>query len=156
MSKYQWQGEPVKIELGQVILKENKDKPLYWYNFECNMRLNLNNEYEYHHSSNNYKIGICDAVKIIHSNGEFIIANHFGIGIHKLLNGGWPNYQHFSLDGKFEATSWKENIHLKKFDELGFSKHEAARRKWQKENYPEEFEKMENLKSAMRTQFKKY
>jgi len=154
MNKYQWQGEPVKVEFGEVLVTENKDKPLFWYNFECYYRLNLNDEYEYIYCSSNKRIGICDAVKVIHSTGEFIIANHFGIGVHKLLNGGWPNYQHFSLNGDFQATSWKEHLHLKKFDELGFSKHEAARRNWQKQTYPIEFEKMKNLRSVIRNNLK--
>lgn len=146
MAKYEWQGEPVKIKLGHCKINENKEKPIYWYNFECNMRLNLNEEYEYWHCEFDTKFGIVDAVQVIHSTGSFILANHFGIGIHKLINGGWPSHQHFSLDGKFEELNWKETIHLLKFDEVGFAKHEAARNKWQKENYPVEFEKLEKLR----------
>lgn len=145
MSKYQWQGEPVKILLGHCKVKTNKDKPLWWYNFECEIQENENGYYV--EKRTDFKgLAFIEAVKVIHSNGEFIIANHYGIGVHKLINGGWPNYQHFSLDGEFEELNWKETIHLLKFDEEAFSKHEAERRKWQKENFPIEFEKMEQLR----------
>ena len=135
MSKYQWQGEPVKVVFGNCMVKADKDMPLWWYNFEC------------------YPDGIAciPAIKITTKHGgEFILANHFGIGVHKLLNGGWPNYTHFSLDGKF---STKPQLRLVEFDEEGYADHEARRDKWQQENYPEEYSKMKALKDIATKRF---
>lgn len=145
MSKYKWQGEPVKIRFGHVHLKENRERPLYWYNFECYIKIDINDNY-----IDNYGfLGTCfiPAIEVTCIDGYvFQLANHFGIGVHKLMNGGWPNYAHFSLDGKFEEMDWQMAIEYKKFDEPRYARHEAERRKWQKKNYPVEFEKMEQLK----------
>ena len=34
---YQWQGENVKVVFGYCTITENKEKPLYWYNYEVAM-----------------------------------------------------------------------------------------------------------------------
>lgn len=133
-NNYQWQGEPVKVEFGLSIVKENSEKPLWWYNFECNdsfpkgraaipaIRITTNNDY------------------------SFILSNHSGIGVHKLINGGWPNYAHFSLpDDGFTKGGFK----ITEFDELEYCRHEADRNKWQKENYPEEYKQVESLRKII-------
>ncbi len=133
---YQWQGEPVKYKFGNCIVRENREKPMWWYNFEC--------------LTNKVSIGMecIPVIQVIPKSGRsFMIANHFGIGHHKLINGGWPNYAHFSVDGEF--SDWPE-LRYDEFDHEGYSEHEAARRKWQKEKYPEEFERMEALRKTIK------
>ena len=91
--KYKWQGEPVKVTFGNCIVIENKEKPLWWWNYECNEG-----------SASLDGKAVIPSLKIKTKEGnEFMIANHFGIGIHKLLNGGWPSHAHFSVDGEFDT-----------------------------------------------------
>jgi len=33
--KYFWQGKPVKVQFGYCKVQENKERPLWWYNYEC-------------------------------------------------------------------------------------------------------------------------
>jgi len=128
MSKYQWQGEPVKVEHGYCMVKTNKDKPLWWYNYECRK---------------NGSAAIF-ALKVTTKDGySFIISNEYGIGSHKLKNGGWPSYRHFSLDGTFHTNMKSKQTTL---DLEGFQQHEAEREKWFKENYPIEYEEIDALK----------
>jgi hypothetical protein len=136
MSKYQWQGELVKVEFGNCIVRENKENPLCWYNYECHPNAN--------------GLACIPAIKITTKDGDsFMLANHFGIGIHKLRNGGWPNYRHFSLDGKF---STKPRLKYTEFNLEGFERYEAERNKWQQKNYPEEWKKLQAIRSAFNRQ----
>lgn len=153
MKKYYWQGEPVRIEFGAAYPEENKKKPLYWYNFECNWDF-LQDKPIY----DTIKSSTIPAIKIYYKDYKpFIIANHFGIGINKLLKGGSPRHTHFSFDEnvKFETIEqlviWglKQYFKITEFDEEGFSVHEAKRRKWQKENFPEEYEQSERLRAVL-------
>lgn len=153
-SKYFWQGEPVKIDFGAVYVEENEDKPLFWYNYECNWDFNLNKT-----KYGEQKGAMIPAIKIYYRDHEpFIISNHFGIGVSKLLKGGSPRHTHFSFydDIKFDHIENLPSFELKQafkitdFDEEGFSNYEASRRKWQEKNFPEEFEKLERLKNSFR------
>ena len=92
---------------------------------------------------------LIEALQITTLSGEiFVIANHFGIGINKLIKGGWPNQTHFSLPNEtFKECSWKE-FPPRKFDYDQYSQHESQRRVWQKANYPNEFEKLERLRKV--------
>jgi hypothetical protein len=130
--KYQWQGEKIKVRFGNCIVTEKKDRPLYWWNYEC-------------HPEGKACI---PAIEITTQHGNtFMIANHFGIGVHKLINGGWPNYTHFSLEGKF---STKPQLKYSEFDLDGYSHYEADREIWQAINYPEEYRKMKAIREAGR------
>lgn len=139
-NNYQWQGEKVKVEFGLCKVIEVKNKPLWWWNYECCWDDYYNKDkYSMHDKS-----ALVPAVKITHKEQEFVIANHFGIGVHKLINGGHPNYRHYSLplDG-FESTSCmtiqEQYIYVhRKFDLLSFEDHEAKRSKWQKRKFPKE------------------
>lgn len=134
MKKYAWQGEPIKVDFGHCTVKLNKEKPLWWYNFDCS-------------SSDTYGISIIPAIKITTSFGnEFCIANHFGIGHHKLIHGGWPNYTHYSLDMFSFEVSKKPEWRIIKFDLEGYENWYTLRQKWEKENFPEEFNRMENFR----------
>ena len=126
--KYFWQGEPVKTEFGYCTVHENKDKPLWWYNYYCK-------EDGYAH---------LEAVRITTKSGEtFCISNIHGYGVHKLINGGWPNYGHAGLpDEGFEMYKTR---YPKEFDHEAWSKEEGDRHKWQEVNFPKEFERSENL-----------
>jgi len=132
-SNYQWHGESVKTLFGYSYVKENVDKPLCWYNYECDLI----------HPKGHAVIG---AIKITtKDNEEFVIANHFGIGINKLLKGGWPNATHFSLP--LESFRKDKHFIIKEFDLDGYSEYEANREKWQEINYPEEYKKLKELMS---------
>lgn len=133
-TNYQWQGELIKVKFGNCVVKVNKDKPLWWYNYDCSLT---------HEDS-----ACIEAIKITTKDGyTFMIANHFGIGIHKVSNGGWPNYGHSSLDGEF---STKPQCRLVDFDLEGYEQYQQGRRAWQKENYPEEFANSERLRGLIR------
>ena len=154
--KYFWHGEPVKTELGAVYVLENTEKPLYWYNYECNWDIDQDK------AIHGDKAAMIPAIRVTSKDGySFIISNHFGIGINKLLKGGWPNQSHFSFndDVKFETLeelgSLRIAYSIRKFDEEAFSAHESKRKLWQKKNHPEAYKErellMESFKSNQRT-----
>ena len=150
--KYFWHGEPVKTDFGYATVNENKEKPLFWYNFECLWNLN---EGKPNYGLN--KSAMIPAIKVTSKDGQsFLIANHFGIGASKLKKGGWPNHNHFSLpdNAKFEGCedlgSLRIIYSIREFDEENYSEHEKLRRIWQRENFPEEMKKMDSLKAAFR------
>lgn len=137
-SVYQWQGEPVKVVFGYCEVITNNEKPLYWYNYECDL--------------NHYFKGkaLIPAIKIITNDDySFVIANHFGIGISKLKKGGWSNHTHFSL----ETETFKEDSHrafnLRKFDHELYSEYERNREIWQKGNFTEEYERIKSLRNLI-------
>jgi hypothetical protein len=133
VKKYQWQGEPVKVIFGYCLVKENKEKPMWWYNYECRQD----------------GTAVIPALQITTQNDHsFFISNHYGIGVHKLINGGWPGCTHFSLNGG-EFTG-RHTLMYTVFDLDGYEKHEANRRIWQKENHPEEYEKQQKLIDSFR------
>lgn len=133
MSEYKWQGEPVKIKYGNCIVKKREDKPLWWFNFECALG----------HSD----IACVPVIQITMGDDyQFMIANHFGIGIHKLINGGWPSHAHFSVEGDFDT---KPKLMYSEFDHEGYSTYESDRRKWEKDNFPEEFKRFESLRRGI-------
>jgi len=121
--KYFWQGKPVKVQFGYCKVQENKERPLWWYNYECFL-------------SKSKKCTIIEAIKI-EGKEPFVIANHFGIGVYKLMNGGWPNCEHYSLSlGTFSPCEpTKQNLIL---NYEGFSDHERGRIKWFFEKYPKQ------------------
>lgn len=151
-SKYQWYGLPVKVKHGFVTQRENTEKPMYWYNFECYNNQMIDGRFEPNHEPDpdGLKHAYIPAIEITQGNQTFVIANHCGIGVSKLLKGGWPNHAHFSLDGKFEEA-WDWTAKITKFDLEAFEYHESERRKWQKATYPEEFAKMERLRESFKT-----
>ncbi len=150
---YQWQGEDVSVSFGYVYQNENLDKPSYWYNFECNNTRELDGTYKPNTilHTNGKRVALLPAVQVSYkSEKPFLIANHYGIGVHKLINGGWPNYAHFSLNGEF-VTDAAPYFEIRQFDIRGYETHEAARKAWQKKTYPNEFAKSEALRASMRT-----
>lgn len=128
---YQWQGQPVTVQFGRSIVHENKEKPLFWYNYECN--------------SEPPKGTACiPSIKVTTKAGEsFVIANHFGIGVHKLLNGGWPSHTHFSVGEDFKADN---EFRIDVFDKRGYVAHEASREAWMKTHHLLEYERMDALR----------
>lgn len=137
MSKYKWQGEPVKTVFGHSYVDMNEEKPLFWYNFECQGATR----------------GAClPTVQITTKGGEvFYIANHYGIGAHKLSKGGWPNMPHFSIskDCKFEPDRTPP-FGMRKLDLEGYEAHEKERDNWRRLAHPEDYKRIEALREAAR------
>lgn len=135
MGRYKWQGEPCAYEFGYVAVTYNEEKPLYWYNYEVYLGKGR---------------AIIPAIRVTYGEEVFVISNHHGIGAHKLRNGGWPNYRHFSLPGDtFKASASIVEIHDKKLQLEDFEAQEANRRAWQKKEYPVEFERLEKLRLSI-------
>jgi|GEM_PF-3125348 hypothetical protein len=150
MKKYQWQGDPVSVRFGYVNQQENSEKPLYWYNFECYTKEEIDGSFKDDHfvKSNGNHFSLIPAIEVTTKQGnKFLIANHYGIGVSKLLKGGWPNHTHFSLNGTFEESGARY-FAFKSFDLDAFERHESERRNWQKITYPIEFEKMEQFRNS--------
>lgn len=150
-NNYQWHGEPVAVRFGYVKQKENTEKPLFWYNFECHNEKQLDDSYQTDRmcSGDGRKFALIPAIEVTQGTQTWVIANHYGIGVNKLLKGGWPNSTHFSLQGEFKEES-APYFKITEFDLEEFEYHEYHRRTWQKDNYPEEFERMERLRESMR------
>jgi len=149
-AKYQWQGEPVTVRFGYVNQHENASKPMYWYNFECYTKEEIDGSFKDDHmvKNNGNHFALIPAVEVTSETGyTFLLANHYGIGVSKLLKGGWPNHAHFSLDGDF-SESKARYFAFRKFDLDGYEKHESERRNWQRKNYPIEFARMEQLRNS--------
>lgn len=146
---YQWQGEPVSVRFGYVQQEENTEKPMYWYNFECYNRAQLDDTFKPDHfvHANGKHFALIPAIEVTYNDRTFLLANHYGIGVNKLLKGGWPNSTHFSLDGKFKESCAPYFMYTK-FDLEEYERHESARRDWQRKAYPEEFERMEALRKT--------
>lgn len=133
-NRYCWHGEPVKTKFGYCHIKEDTERPLFWYNFECSMNRTIGH-------------ALISAIEVTtNCHQRFCIANHFGIGVNKLIKGGWPDCTHFSLPADTFQQDDLQIFNIRKFDEEEFSKYEAERRKWQKKNYPVEFEESEILR----------
>ena len=150
--KYFWNGESVKTDFGVAYQPENTEKPLYWYNYECNWDSVLNKPIY-----NTKKIAMIPAIKVTTKKGYvFFIANHFGIGANKLMKGGTMRQRHFSLDDnvKFEGVEdlgiLRNEYSIREFDEDGFVEYESKRERWQKENFPKEFERLQALKDSFK------
>jgi len=152
---YQWQGTPCEVKFGYVVQSENKEKPLYWYNFECYTSEQLDGTFKHDHfvKDNGDHFALIPAVQVSQGKSTFILANHYGIAVAKLEKGGWPNHTHFSLDGEFHDSNANYDA-IKEFDLEGYEKHESNRRKWQKENHPKEFGDMERFRESMRNTIK--
>lgn len=139
MSKYQWQGTPARVQFGYVHQEENTDKPLYWYNYECSLE-RIGAEF-------NKRFALIPAIKVTQGNQSFVISNYAGLGVHKLLNGGWPNYAHASLDGKFHESE-ERHWRILSFNEDEYAERESERNNWFAKEFPEEFKKLQALKQA--------
>jgi len=139
--RYQWQGEPVTVEFGQSVVRTNEERPMWWYNYECDM-------------THPKGIAVIEAIRVTQRSQSFVMANHYGIGVSKLLKGGWANHTHFSLpaDG-FKPHGYEDLIvrvpFILEFNEEEYAAHEAGRLAWQEKEYPEQFAKMEQLRSAI-------
>lgn len=130
MKKYRWHDEPVKVEFGICKVEENKEKPLWWYNFDVAMGKEE-----------------IPAVRVTYGEHSFVISNRYGEGEEKLRRGGWPNFPHASLpDDLFSVTG----IGFK-YDPDGINDWNAKRDKWQKENlsHLDDYKKSQSLKQVI-------
>ena len=132
--KYYWQGESVKIKFILAQVAPDLKNPIYWFNYECALSEN-----------STAKI---PCVQVFYRDEPFIIANHFGIGVHKMINGGWPNFPHHSI-GDNEPFEPDENPILV-FDKMGYKRHEESRDEWREKNYPAEYKRLSFLKSLLK------
>jgi len=140
MSNYKWQGEPVDVEFGNFHAKPDPTKPLMWFNFEC--------ETDPNRFSSDGSCAI-PALRFTYGGQVHIIANHYGIGCHKLRHGGWPSHQHFSFgDGRFIAG--KDFLHAKGLREKEFAAHEAERERWMRKADPVAYKRIQSLREAIR------
>jgi len=140
--KYSWNGRPVTIEHVWVLIKEVKDKPLYWYNYDCSTSVNGE--------------ALFPALEITtQEDAKFIIDNSFGLGINKCRKGGMWTSAHRGFDDESIVEVYREghkrfgskNI---QFSEEQYLKDNEDRNRWQKYYYPEEFERSEQLRIAIR------
>lgn len=136
-SNYAWRGNLIKTEFGFCRVNTNKEKNLWWYNYECS---------QFPTSG----MSIIPAIKVTVDSGySFCLSNHFGIAHHQLINGGWPGYAQYELPlSGFEASK-KAEYNLRQFDLDGYEENETARRKWQFDNYPDEFARSERLRNII-------
>jgi hypothetical protein len=125
-SKYQWYGKQVTIEFGVCEVKENKQKPLHWYNYECSL-------------NNPPGKALISAIKVTtETTRAFVLGNQHGIAINKLLNGGWPDYPHYSLPLK----SFKSGeVGLTYFDIDEYKNYIDQRDNWKMETHPKGYKK---------------
>lgn len=138
MSNYKWQGEPVEVEFGYCVVFENKENPMYWYNY----LVAISPE-----SCSDGKFATIPAIKVITDHYEFVIANHHAYGIHKLELGGWPNHGHSSLP--IDSFTKSDNFKFTEFDSKGFSNFDKSKDNWFAKNHPEEFKRMEDLRNLI-------
>lgn len=138
MSKYKWQGDPVEVEFGNFHALPS-DRRLMWYNFEIESEPNM---------SKDGSLAI-PALRFTYNGEEHIIANHFGIGVHKLKHGGWPSHQHFSF-GKGRFIAGDDYLHCKRLREKEFAQHEAKRESWMRGTDPDGYARIQELREAAR------
>jgi hypothetical protein len=137
LETYSWQGTKVHIDFGYCEVKHNDKNAIWWTNYECSLQSD--------------GIAIIPAVRVNYNGNSFVLSNHFGIAIHKLQNGGWPNMQHFSLsDAAFTCTN-NSFYNIKQFNEFQFKVREKQRREWQRKTHPKEFAQMEALLKVINT-----
>ena len=151
-NKYQWQGTPCEVIFGYVLQHESIEKPLYWYNFECYNRQQPDDSFKEDRmvSANGLHYACIPAVKVTQGQQSFLLANHCGIGFHKLINGGWPNYSHFSLNGKFEESN-APYFAFKKFNLEDYEHHESERNNWQRRTYAQEYAKLKEIRDNFKS-----
>lgn len=133
--RYQWQGEPVIVEFGYSEVKPDTEKPLMWYNYECDLAVGT------------MGIAKIPSIEITYGDSSFVLANHFGLGVEKLRRGGWPNFPHASLpDNSFNQDN---SFVILEFDIDGIKKLDKERDAWMQKTNPEEFEKLQSLKAMI-------
>lgn len=131
-----WNGEKIEsARFGYVVQPPNKEKPLYWYNWEVEKQKAL-------------EIEPCmiPAIEITTKDGDpFIIANIGGIGVYKLEAGGMWTHQHLSLDGEFTED---ENFAVYEYSQADFAIYHKGLENWQKAKDPQAWERLEALRSS--------
>ncbi len=128
----QWQGEDVNVVFGFCEVKENTEKPLYWYNYDI--------------AIGESKI---PAIKVITNHDhEFVISNRHGVGIEKLVRGGWPNFPHASL----ELDDFQEsNENHEEYNPEALNKRDREAEQWFENNFghTEDWKKSQALKEMI-------
>ena len=120
---YKWDGEPVQVEHVDIIVKEHKQKPLYWWNYEVSLT-----------GASATNKAVISSLKITAKDGEvFYISNHFGIGLNKLRKGGMWTQASYHFDEEY-IVKIQGAIHRNiKFRLDKYEEYEKGRLKWRKE-----------------------
>lgn len=141
--RYQWQGEAVDVVFGYCLVTENKDKPMYWYNYNV-----------FRNGQLPTKIG---AIRVDTSDGQsFCLSNDYGEGVHKLESGGYPNMPHRSLPSETFVESEDFRYKTTIYRPLIAYHEEVDRRQYFMCMFPEEFKKSEALRNKILRANKKY
>lgn len=121
LDQYMWNGDHVTVRFGYVIAQVIEKYPLHWMNYEA-VATGRDN--------------LIPALEVLLPSGEVrLIANHYGVGIKKLLDNSMlvlmtiPNHLPFVEARQFTITD---------FDKRAFEEHEKSRIIWQRMNFPEE------------------
>lgn len=131
---YKWHGEPVTVKFGYFMPQTVKEKPLFWYNFEADTAPETP----------------IPAVRVTtKSNESFVISNHCGIGVKKLMGGGWPDQQSFHVPKEWFVPDDGERFTIVEFDGAMLAVQENRRRAWQERMHPDEFRQMEALRAII-------
>ncbi len=141
MSKYQWQGQNVTVKHGYASIKKS-EAPLMWWNYEVSL-------------SSISKTAIVPAIQVTvpawqdEQEQVFIIANHHGVGEHKIKSGGHPNFAHYDVP---DNAYFEEGIigKIKKFSLDKYLQHEENRRQWQLKTHPKDMAKFAKLHNSIR------
>jgi hypothetical protein len=144
ISKYFWDGENVTIRHGYVLVQEDKEHPLKWYNYEVYLcKQDRDSNYE-------TLKAIIPAIEIITKNGyKFHISNHYGVGVYSLLQGGTWRQISFHFDEPYEFIG-DEVKKIPEYDQIKYHAHELKRMAWQRVTYPNEYKAIERLRKLIK------
>lgn len=141
--KYEWQGEQVDVAFGYCVVGENKEKPLYWYNYNV--------------IRTGQGFANINAIKVTTKDRQsFCLSNDFGEGVYKLHNGGYPNIPHRSLplDTFIHSNDFRHKRTI--YHPVDERTEELHRRQYFSRAHPEEFKKSEALRNMILRANKKY
>lgn len=141
---YKWDGNPVTIKHGYILISKYKEHSLRWYNYEIYLAEK--------DTDGNYETlkAIIPAIEITtKENHVFHISNHYGIGIYALLRGGTWRQASFHFDGEYEFIE-DDKYKISEFNFIGYHAFELKRMAWQRITFPEEYKKIEALQKLIK------
>lgn len=143
---FQWNGEKLKdVKFGYVRQVRN-ERPMYWYNWEIKKQKDL--------GIVPGDFAIIPAVQITTLTGDvFCIANIAGQAIQKMEAGGMWHHSHMSVEKDFTED---DEFAIYEYNHLNLHVYNTGLEKWQKENFPEDFAKLEALKGAINRSQKEF
>lgn len=131
-----WNGEPAQISVVEYEVTKS-DKPLYWNNLHVGTRR--------------------QALQVNQHGQSFLIDNQFGDGYYKVTEGkGMWRSGHKSIEKPINVKPLPDDQCITVYDHEGIKKEETTYEDWQKENYPEEYKRLQSLKKTIATHQKNY